>query len=279
MIRTLGRLTAAARAHGLGSQLRAVRDALDSPFVALGVTPLCVSVGGVTIGGFLRHRSFLAELRDDYEPFARELFCEAARSADVILDVGSHTGLYSLLAVRENPVARVVAVEADPYNAAALRRNVRGTRVSVVQKAAADADGRALFQQNLGTIGSSLIDRPGTGPRRAIEVETTTIDALADSASSLLLKLDVEGAERRALAGAESLLSSAERATVLLELNPRALAAAGESSSALVQTLTDFGLDLHFIDEERHELVPLIDLERKGNLLATKGYVAGSNAP
>jgi FkbM family methyltransferase len=271
VIRALGRLAAAARAHGLGRPLRILRDSLDRLFVTIGWTPLRASVDGIALGGFLRHRSFLAGLAGDYEPYLRELFRTAAADSEVIVDVGSHTGLYALLAARANPGARIVAVEADPYNAAALRRNVRGTPVVVLEQAASDTVGRASFRQNLGTIGSSLVERPGTGPTRIVEVETTTVDELVGEARSLLVKLDVEGAEVAALAGAARAIRSAERATLLVELNPRALAAGGGSGAELVRRLRELGLDVLFVDEARRALLAPLDVERKGNLVATKG--------
>ncbi|MES1247952.1 MAG: FkbM family methyltransferase [Actinomycetota bacterium] len=270
MIRALGRLAATARGHGLGAPLRVVRDTLDRLFIAIGWTPLRVSVDGFVLGGFLRHRSFLAGLDDGYEPFLRELFDDAAATADLIMDVGSHTGLYALVASRTSPDLRVIAIEADPYNSAALRRNVRGTGVEVVAKAVSDRVGRSTFRQNLGTIGSSLVERPGTGPLRMLEVETTTIDTIAADARSIVLKLDVEGAEIPALAGAVDTIRRAERATLFVELNPRALAAAGSTGADLVRVLRELELDVWFIDESRRALIKPLDLQRKGNLLARK---------
>jgi FkbM family methyltransferase len=270
MITLLGRLAATARRVGLGRALRSVRDTADRLFVLLNRPPLRVTVDGIELRGFLRHRSFLGELADEYEPLVRRSFAHAVADADVVLDVGSHTGFYALLAARLRPEARIVAVEADPYNAAALRVNVRGTAIEVVQKAASDGGGRATFRQNLGTIGSSLVERPGTGPARTICVETIALDDLADGEGRrVVLKLDVEGVEARVLTGAERLLGGAAAATVIAELNPRALAAAGSSPAEVVAALERLSLVPRFVDEEKGALTDAIPLERKGNVVAS----------
>lgn len=271
MIAFLGRLAAGARRLGLGRALRTLRDAADHVFVLLGRPPLRVTVDGIELRGFLRHRSFLSELQRDYEPLVRDAFTAAVADADTVLDVGAHTGFYSLCAARLRPDARIVAVEADPYNAAALRVNVRGTQVEVVQKAASDATGRATFRQNLGTIGSSLVDRPGTGPTRTIAVETVALDDVLDGAGRrLVLKLDVEGAETRVLAGAGRLLRDASAATVIAELNPRALAAAGSTPAAVVAALEALSLAPRFVDEDAGALTDEVPLDRKGNVVASR---------
>lgn len=270
MIALLGRIAAFARAHGLGGALRVARDSVDAVLLSARRPPLSATVDGIELRGFLRHRSFLAELESGYEPGVRRLYVDAVRDATVVVDVGAHTGLYSLLAARTNPNAHVIAVEADPYNAVALATNARGTGVRVVAMAASDTVGRTTFRQNLGTVGSSLLDRSGTGPVRVVEVETTTIDALSLDARSLVLKIDVEGAELAVLAGAADTIARAREATLLVELNPKALAAGGHTGAELVATLEALGLEVGFVDEASGRVSERIDLDRKGNLFARK---------
>ncbi|HEY2372483.1 MAG TPA: FkbM family methyltransferase [Gaiellaceae bacterium] len=275
MIRLLGRLAANARRLGLGGAARYGRDGADAFFRAVRRPPLKIEVDGIEIRGFLRHRSFLAHLGGGgYETFVRSQFLAALADADLVLDVGSHTGFYALLASRGRPGARVIAVEPDSYNVAALRENIRAASapIELVAKAASDRSGRAVFHQNLGTVGSSLVERRGTGPIRVVETETTTIDEIVGPGASgtILLKLDVEGAEGLALAGAERTLRSALAATAIVELNPLALAAAGSSGPELVQKLEQLGFDVSFLDEEQRALVAPGAADRKGNLLARR---------
>jgi FkbM family methyltransferase len=272
----LGRLARTARRIGLGSALAAARDGADRALLALGRPPLRVSVDGVELRGFFRHRSFLAHLaRGDYELLSRSAFREGLADADLVADVGAHVGFYTLLAAREAPAASVVAFEPDPYNAAALRSNVAragASGVRVVESAVSDSAGRASFRQALGTIGSSLVPRTGGGPTRDIEVATTTLDAALGGLSGrrLLLKLDVEGAERAALRGGERALRSAAAVVAIVELNPDALAQAGATPAELLGDLRALDLDVGYLDEEAGAVVEAAPGLPKGNLLARR---------
>lgn len=205
---------------------------------------------------------------------ARETFRAGLVGADVVADVGAHIGFYSLLAARDAPSAVVYAFEPDPYNAAALRVNVaraRATAVKVVERAVSDEVGRATFRQSEATIGSSLVGEP-FGPSREIHVETTTLDdELGDLAGRrLLLKIDVEGAERAALRGSVGALRGARSVAAIVELNPRALGAAGTGQDDLVGDLAAAGLEVRYLDERSHGVVPVSASLPKGNLFATR---------
>jgi FkbM family methyltransferase len=276
-LRLLGRIARAARRAHLGGAFVVVRDAADGVFLAAGRPPLRVTVDDIELRGFLRHRSFLAHLaRGDYEVLSREVFREELGRSDVVADVGAHIGFYSLLAARTAPHATVVAFEPDPYNAAALRINVRRAgahNVRVVERAVTDRVGRATFRQSRATIGSSLVPRVGFGPTRDIQVDTTTLDSeLGDlSGRRLLLKLDVEGAERAALGGASGSLTGAAAVTAIVEVNPRALEQAGTTPHELIADLEAFGLSLRYVDEAANRLRALDSEPEKGNLVGERG--------
>jgi FkbM family methyltransferase len=273
----LGRAARLARRTGLGRPLALARDAADAALLRLRRPPLRAVADGVTVRGFLRHRSFLAHLsRGAYEPYSRETLLGALTPGTLLVDAGAHVGLYTLLAVRRlGPHARVLAFEPDPYNFAALRLNARSLPgVELVRAAVADAEGEASFQQNLGTIGSSLVARRDVGPVRGIRVPTTTLDAAlrGRGPERLVVKLDVEGAEARALRGLRETAARLRDLTVFLEVNPAALRDAGSSLAELVGELEQLGLEPRWVDEEARALVRVDPAAppRKGNLLATR---------
>jgi hypothetical protein len=95
MIELLGRVAAFARAHGLNGALRVSRDLIDAVLLWARTPPLSTTVGGIRLRGFLRHRSFLAELASGgYEPTVGKLYLEAVAGAELVIDVGAHTGFY-----------------------------------------------------------------------------------------------------------------------------------------------------------------------------------------
>jgi FkbM family methyltransferase len=255
---TLGTGARWARGAGLGRLMQAGRDGADAVFLRLGRPPLRADVGGLTVRGYLRHRSFLAHLASGtYEPEYRRLFERELRPGATVVDAGAHIGTYTLLACRAaGSSGRVVAIEPDPYNARALDANVRRegcANVRIVRKALADAPGRARFQQSLGTISSSFEAREGRGPFRELELDVTSVDAELDGTDidALVVKLDVEGAEPRALAGMTETIARAASVALFLEVNPSALAVSGSDETSLLAQVDALRLEATPIGDDR----------------------------
>jgi FkbM family methyltransferase len=226
----------------------------------------------------MRHRSFLESLRSgDYESYAIELFAGALEPGAVVVDGGAHIGFFTLMTLRREPaVGRVHAFEPDPFNHAALAANVGragGGRVTLHRKALAAERGRARLSVSSGTISTSLFARGSGSGWEAVEVDVTTVDdELGQIDAALVCKLDLEGAEPLALGGMARSAAAAARVSMLVEVNPAALAAAGSSAASLVEAIATLGLSLAFIDERARELRPVDDPAQleKGNLWCWK---------
>jgi FkbM family methyltransferase len=267
MTAALGRLARAARALGLGRALRVVVALADAALLRLHVAPLRVVVQGVPVRGLLRHRSFLAEAAQPRSTYA-ELYLRLLTPGMTVVDGGAHVGLYSKLAA---PVAaHVVAVEPDAYNLAALHLNLDGlANVEIVPCALAEREGTATFYDTRSTIGSSLLERPDATPH---EVRTTSVDAILDGreVESLLVKLNIEGAEPLAIAGMRQTLERVERVAMLVEVNPPLLAAAGTDVEELLDGLRARGFEVAYVDLAAQIAVELPRPLRKGHLLVSR---------
>jgi FkbM family methyltransferase len=142
-----------------------------------------------------------------YERDLQQLFVRTVRSGDVVWDVGANVGFFTLLAAKlAGRDGRVIAIEPVPRNLALLRRHLELNRVdntTVIAQAVADAPGTARFDI---AASASMGHLAATG---AIEVPVTTIDALVASGLPVprVIKMDIEGAESRALAGATRTLT------------------------------------------------------------------------
>jgi FkbM family methyltransferase len=139
------------------------------------------------------------------------------RPGDNVVDVGAHLGSFTSLVTRLSPTGRHVAVEALPYKAAWLRRKF--PQVEVHDVAVSDCDGTVTFHHNVGRSGYSGIDAHAEdGDRLAtFTVRTARLDDLVPADRRVrFLKIDVEGAELRALAGATRVLEGC-RPLVLFE--------------------------------------------------------------
>jgi FkbM family methyltransferase len=155
-----------------------------------------------------------------FEPHVSRLVEGLLRPGDCFWDVGANGGYHSLLAARTvGPKGSVLAVEANPFLAPLIEEQLRLndiTNCSVLSVAISDHQGQALLVVDDNSLKSTLSDMASNDAKRTIEVNTTTLDALAgDHPLPSLIKIDVEGAESGVLLGAVNLLRNA-RATVLV---------------------------------------------------------------
>jgi FkbM family methyltransferase len=270
MLRAAATLARAARAAGLGDAFAATRDASDAVFLRTGLPPLSASIDGVRVRGYLRHRSFLHEASLPGTTY-RELFVRALRPGMTVVDGGAHLGLYTVLGARGvGPGGRVLAFEPDRYNLRALEANARGlANVVLSSKALAEGPGEATFHRSSGTIGSSLLARDssiGAEPARLTSVDNELAGA---EVPSLVIKLNVEGAEPRVLEGARETLTRCEDATLFVEISPDLL---GEQAAELGPQLVELGFDvfrINLIDQSLRQILPGEPPE-KGHLLARR---------
>ncbi len=184
---------------------------------------------------------------EEFERIIRRVYEAVLQPGDVAFDAGAHVGKHSLpMLMAVAPAGTVVALEPIPWAAERLRGRARGASVD----AQLVIDDRALGS-DLPSVDFSMVgDRPGISSIRPREgavvtesrrVETTTIDALADDhGPPRFIKLDIEGAEADAIAGADTVLSSS-RPVVHVEASSEALRAFGHDIDVLRSRLTAHG--------------------------------------
>jgi FkbM family methyltransferase len=165
------------------------------------------------------------------------------------LDVGANVGYFSLMASQfVGREGRVLAVEPNPRAFEALSANLSQSHTSNVQ-----ADMIALGESE-GTLGLyvppadenrdynvTIVANPSW---TRIEVPCRRLDwCLADWHTDRidLMKMDVEGAEPRVLAGGSSALADGVVRHLMLEINGPYLTELGSSPRALVDQLAELG--------------------------------------
>jgi FkbM family methyltransferase len=185
------------------------------------------------------------------------------RNARCFIDVGSNTGIYTVLACTINSGVRVIAVEPAPKVCAALKKNIAGnnldSRVTVLNIALADSNGTVSFHEAEDSTMSSLDVEGYQGqPGKVTQVECRTLDSVVEQLKLEpdFLKIDVEGFEHAVLSGADRLLS-VFRPRIVIESNP------GDPSDCVTEILLKHGYGFqHITDnglESRDRIVPAAD--------------------
>jgi FkbM family methyltransferase len=166
----------------------------------------------------------------DWQVF-EEIFIEGAysrwldaipREADVLLDLGANVGLSAIYLARRLPVTSIIAVEPDPGNFAMLRENLRlsglESRSTAVQAFAGAERGFAQIQDSgNGAWGMRMGRRAESG------IPVYPLEDLARSGSPMVVKCDIEGAERGLFSGIRAWAHLVR--FVILELHTEFLAA------------------------------------------------------
>lgn len=216
--------------------------------------PLRRALGGATdagprivtvCGGPLRGMRLSVDLaREKYywlgthEPRVQRALKSIIRPGDVVYDIGAHAGFFSLIAaLHTGNAGRVIAFEALESNVHRLREGAAAnhiTNVDVHALALSDHVGEERFAIHDSSLEGLLLG-DGAVPathESAVMVQVSTLDALvgAGMAAPDVIKVDVEGAEGRVIAGARETLADHTPA-LLIEIHSH------EAGAAVVDAL------------------------------------------
>jgi len=206
----------------------------------------------------------------------------------VFWDVGAHIGEYSLLAARQvGREGKVEAMEPQPAIRHFLKTNVdlngfHNIRVHGYAASAQRGEATLVLSEELSmahlTNGSNSNRGAGSRPAsKEVRVPTISLDAFLNFTSAVphLVKVDVEGAEKLVLSGANSLLSIKDESAPVwvMEYSPSNCSANGYSAASLLETFTAKGYRLYTLQPDGR-LLPLsspILSQKSGNFVASRG--------
>jgi FkbM family methyltransferase len=170
-----------------------------------------------------------------------------------LLDVGANIGLFSVEAIMAG--ADAISIEAAPKHVEVLRKS---GLPNIIHCAASDCDGQTTLSlpdganEGMYTIGNVC----GT---EAFTVPTRRIDEVVGGRHIDFIKMDIEGAEYKALLGAEKTIGRCHP-PILIELNERALQACGSNPAQVKSLLNYHGYVGRYVktdklikDEDRHD--------------------------
>ncbi len=191
-----------------------------------------------------------------YEPRTSRALREHVRPDEVFIDIGANLGLHSL-GVAQDIGCHVVAFEPHPSIADCLDKSIEindlSSKVKCFRVALSNEDGLATLVQPLTHAGISALEGPNPNFRKGnrLEVQVAQLDKLSDFHRHLsdidkrvgLIKIDIEGAEERALRGMIHLLKE-HRPTIIMELYDGNLFGFVSSRVAVIELLASLDYEL-----------------------------------
>jgi FkbM family methyltransferase len=180
------------------------------------------------------------------EPEVSNLMARAVQPGDFVVDGGANVGFFSLLLSKcVGPTGYVYAFEPGQNNLVKLKDNLKLNQCNNVEVIAkplwnihetlqlhmCEDGGKNSLAAHADTRGVDLIES-------AVLNDYATEDALQ---KMKLIKLDIEGAEEKALDGARNFLRNARCPYIVMELNAEALPKFNSSAQHICDFLYDFG--------------------------------------
>jgi len=205
----------------------------------------------------------------------------------VAVDVGANHGMWTLaLSDAVGPDGTVLAFEPVPFTfgtLAAVADRTEHSNVMLMQAGCSDAAGSfkmVIPDQDAGAsddLQAHLADRDGDPESHgstSVTCEMVRLDDVLDTLSRVdMIKLDIEGAELKALQGARQSIMRHEP-TVICEVDRGYLAGFGQTPGELSRFMSELGYSAYHYRSEDSKLMPMdsLDSVRHGNIVfATPG--------
>lgn len=137
------------------------------------------------------------------------------------VDVGANIGVFSLVANQCSVNSEIICIEANPKLIDAINNNItengnHSNKITIINAAVSDTDGLVEFFENKNNEDGSIFN--SSESTKSIMVPSCLLQDVCPKNRRSLVKIDIEGAEYRAIAGAPALLDSGN-ATFLIELH------------------------------------------------------------
>jgi FkbM family methyltransferase len=193
----------------------------------------CLSCDVWVVDGDELHTRWIEECGHlDHDAYAWSILSPLLRPGDTVVDVGAHWGTHTSFYLRcVTPNGKVIAYEPHPLSFMCLSLNCPKARI--YHMALSDHQGYEHLTATPGNVGASHLNSDATGDK----VFLATLDSHADSwlepnDKIRLIKMDCEGAEPEALAGAMETIKK-HRPYLFIEVNPGALQRRGHTAACL----------------------------------------------
>jgi FkbM family methyltransferase len=203
-----------------------------------------------------------------YETELTEHFGRILRKDDHCFDIGANFGYFTCLFGRFCPRGNSIGIEADETLFKIARDNIHindlGSNTSIHHSAICETERELTLFRRVGRSGNTSIARPagdfldylGEAPSVEFSVQGVSIDRFYRHFAGKLdiIKIDIEGAEPLAFAGAQSVIAANPDLQIVMEWSPGQIQAAGFDVGEFLNTLSAMGLCFHRLDASATKL-------------------------
>ncbi len=190
--------------------------------------------------------------KNKHDEESLDLWYDISKEKGTFIDVGAHTGLYTLTSLKSNLQNNVIAFEPYFMNMARLITNLRingiNQNVSTIIGAVSDFDGKAKF--NIDT-NNSYLSKGGKLNQTGFDTNVFKLDSLYLNKLQLPLngiKIDTEGEDFKVLKGATKLI---------INYRPKIIVEVREQNKIDIN---------NFFNENNYRLYDVLDLSTQINL-------------
>jgi len=189
-----------------------------------------------------------------YEPGSTKASKRFLKPGMNVLDIGADVGYYSrLFSELVGPKGRVWAFEPHPESFDLLKKNAALSRyqnITPIKKAVSDIMGesRLFVSKKPGKHSFHNVSPASSG--NDLVVESTTVDNfLLENGNPQIdfIKIDIEGAEPKALDGMKNTVGRSRNLGVIMEFNARVFRLAGKTPPPLSDQLESMGFKVYAI--------------------------------
>lgn len=210
-----------------------------------------------------------------HEPATTGVFNRVLRPGDTVVDAGAHLGYFTVLSSElVRPHGRVYSFEPDPVHFEYLKKNTEVNRsddVVLVSSALGLSEGSGVLFSEEKSSGSSLY-RQRSRHQTRVSVDVTCLDTFFGGLgwpTVDLVKMDLEGGERAALAGMRELVHRNASMKLIVEFDSKVMRLIGANPLQLISAVTALGF-VHFNLLLDNRINPLpTDPESLFNLIST----------
>lgn len=205
------------------------------------------------------------------EEYEIRLFKKYIRPGDVVVDIGAHIGVFSLLFSKlVGNSGEVISFEPDTKTFSLLSKNIAINNVKNIrinQLAVSNQNEEISFylygsgQNSIGRLSESMPERGLSENVPIVHIEAISLDDFLGDARVDFIKMDIEGAEGSAFLGMKKILSKNNNVKILTEFNVPALRKASKiSAEEFLEQLNNEGFRVYDIDEKSAELHEIINI-------------------